>query len=291
MFDNVIVGVDQQQGGRDALALAVELADHHSTMTLARIIQDTWQGTSPPVGLAERNTMNSELETMARDAGLEAQVRCHGAASIGRGLHELAEAEQADLLVVGSSHRGSVDRVVLGDDTRDALDGAPCAVAIAPAGYALERRPIRRIGVGYDRSPESKHALRVARVLAGERGAALAALEAVSIPSYALGVGPVPVADWMRSLVEQAHQRLSGVPDVEPHAVYGDAAEALATFSSSVDLMIVGSRGYGPLGRLLHGSTSRRLTRSARCPLLVLTRAARAAEPVDGSAAPEPIAT
>ena len=78
MFDNVIVGVDQQQGGRDALALAVELADHHSTMTLARIIQDTWQGTSPPVGLAERNTMNSELETMARDAGLEAQVRCHG---------------------------------------------------------------------------------------------------------------------------------------------------------------------------------------------------------------------
>ena len=163
-------------------------------MTLARIIQDTWQGTSPPVGLAERNTMNSELETMARDAGLEAQVRCHGAASIGRGLHELAEAEQADLLVVGSSHRGSVDRVVLGDDTRDALDGAPCAVAIAPAGYALERRPIRRIGVGYDRSPESKHALRVARVLAGERGAALAALEAVSIPSYALGVGPVPVA-------------------------------------------------------------------------------------------------
>ena len=134
MFDNVIVGVDQQQGGRDALALAVELADHHSTMTLARIIQDTWQGTSPPVGLAERNTMNSELETMARDAGLEAQVRCHGAASIGRGLHELAEAEQADLLVVGSSHRGSVDRVVLGDDTRDALDGAPCAVAIAPAG-------------------------------------------------------------------------------------------------------------------------------------------------------------
>ena len=80
---------------------------------------------------------------------------------------------------------------------------------------------------------------------------ASAALEAVSIPSSALGLGPVPVADWMRSLVEQAHQRLSGIPDVEPHAVYGDAAEALATFSSTVDLMIVGSRGYGPLGRLV----------------------------------------
>ncbi len=283
MFDNVIVGADQQQGGRDALALAVDLADRNSTLTLARIYQDTWRGCSPPLGAAERHIAEGELKTMARDAGIEAGARCHGAASIGRGLHELAEAEEANLLVVGSSSRGSVDRVVLGDDTRDSLDGAPCAVAIAPAGYALDRRPIKRIGVGYDRSPEGEHALRVARVLAGDRDAALAALEAVSIPAYVLGVGPVPVADWMQSLVEQAQRRLAKLPDVEPHAVYGDAAEALATFSSTVDLMIVGSRGYGPLGRLIHGSTSRRLTRSARCPLLILTRAARAAEPVDGA--------
>jgi len=45
-------------------------------------------------------------------------------------------------------------------------------------------------------------------------------------------------------------------------------------FSASVDLLVVGSRGYGPLGRLVHGSTSHRLARLARCPLLVLPRAA-----------------
>ena len=288
MFDNLIVGVDHRQGGLDALALAVDLADRDATLTLARIYQDSWRGASPPRGVAERRAMEDELKAMAADSGIEAQIRCHGAASTGRGLHELAEAEQADLLVVGSSSRGAVDRVVLGDDTRDALDGAPCAVAIAPAGYALDRRPIKRIGVGYDRSPESEHALRVARSLAGDRGGALAALQAVSIPSYALGIGPVPVADWMRSLVDEAYQRLAQLPDVEPYAVYGDPAEALATFSSSVDLVIVGSRGYGPLGRLIHGSTSRRLTRLARCPLLVLTRATEAAEPADRSSSAEP---
>jgi nucleotide-binding universal stress UspA family protein len=54
----------------------------------------------------------------------------------------------------------------------------------------------------------------------------------------------------------------------------GGAAEELALYGASVDLLIVGSRGYGPIGRLVHGSTSQRLTRIARCPLLVLSRAA-----------------
>ena len=53
-------------------------------------------------------------------------------------------------------------------------------------------------------------------------------------------------------------------------------------YGQSIDLLVVGSRGYGPLGRLMHGSTSTKLARIARCPLLVLTRAAQA---VDGSEA------
>ena len=65
---------------------------------------------------------------------------------------------------------------------------------------------------------------------------------------------------------------------VEPHAAYGQPAEELAVYSASLDLLIVGSRGYGPIGRLIHGSTSQQLARSARCPLLVLTHAAHAIE-------------
>ena len=50
--------------------------------------------------------------------------------------------------------------------------------------------------------------------------------------------------------------------------------------SGSLDLLVVGSRGYGPIGRLVHGSTSRELTLRAQCPLLVLTRTRRGeAEP------------
>jgi hypothetical protein len=43
--------------------------------------------------------------------------------------------------------------------------------------------------------------------------------------------------------------------------------------SYEVDLLVVGSRGYGPAGRLFHGSVSNYLVRHAACPLLVLPRA------------------
>ena len=83
------------------------------------------------------------------------------------------------------------------------------------------------------------------------------------------------LSDAVDALVKEARDRLTALGGVEAHAAYGDAAEELALYSASLDLLIVGSRGYGPVGRLIHGSTSRRLTHMARCPLLVLPRSAR----------------
>ena len=182
---------------------------------------------------------------------------------------------EADLLVVGSSRRGLFGRVLLADDTHAALNGAPCAIAVAPAGYAEQPGAIREVGVAYDGSPESEHALKVARTLGAEHGAKLSALEAVSLPGYALIGGGAPVGDAINAMVDDARARIAALEGIEPHAVYGSPAEELAWYSASLDLLVVGSRGYGPLGRLIHGSTSQELARTARCPLLVLTRSAR----------------
>jgi nucleotide-binding universal stress UspA family protein len=195
---------------------------------------------------------------------------------VGRGLHELAEREGADLLVVGSTRRGLLGRAMLGDDTSHALNGAPCAVAIAPVGYAHQPGQIADIGVAYNASVESHHAIEVARALAAERGADLSALHAVTIPAYVFAPGPLLTEAALAAYMEDARTGIAKLGDVEPHVVYGDPVEELTEFSKSVDLLIVGSRDYGPVGRLVHGSTSHRLARCARCPLLVLTRAARA---------------
>ncbi|MGD0386986.1 MAG: universal stress protein, partial [Solirubrobacteraceae bacterium] len=67
---------------------------------------------------------------------------------------------------------------------------------------------------------------------------------------------------------------LAKLEGVKGEVALGLAGEELATFGAGVDLLIVGSRGYGPLRRLMLGSTAAHLASNARCPLLVLPRLA-----------------
>ena len=138
----------------------------------------------------------------------------------------------------------------------------------------IRRAPdtIGKIGVGYDGSPDSQRALEVARTLAGELDASLAALEVVSYPACLFRAPDAGDNASVRALISGARDRVAVIGDVEPHAAYGHPAEELARWGDTVDLLVVGSRGYGPVGRLVHGSTSRALVQTAHCPLLVLTR-------------------
>jgi nucleotide-binding universal stress UspA family protein len=280
MFKNVIVGVDGHEGGRDAIALAKNLFSDRAELTLAYVYYGdahVWRGSSPPYDAAEKDRAHELLEKARADACVEATLRAHGSSSVGRGLHELAEKTGADLLVIGSSRRGLVGRVMIGDDTRAALNGAPCSVAIAPAGYAQRQAMVREIGVGYDGSPESAHALAVAKRLANAHKSKVSAFEAVFFPARLYAAPAFPDQEALDQIVDESRGRVAQLEGVEPHAAYGQPAEELTLYSASLDLLVIGSRSYGPIGRLVHGSTAQHLARTARCPLLVLTRAARKA--------------
>jgi nucleotide-binding universal stress UspA family protein len=69
---------------------------------------------------------------------------------------------------------------------------------------------------------------------------------------------------------EQA--RVDAIEGVAGEVVYGDASEELVRFARDLDLLIIGSRGHGPIGRLLSGSSSTYLARRCPCPLLVMPR-------------------
>jgi nucleotide-binding universal stress UspA family protein len=275
MFDRIIVGIDGRSGGRDAVALTRDLAGERSEITLAHVYIESQLPArgSPGVFQAGEDRHSRELLEAARaDAELDAEIRPVAAHHVGRGLHELAESYRADLIVVGSTRHGLLGRVTQGDDMRAALNAAPCAVAVAPSGYAERSTVLGEIGVGYNGSPESRHALALARALAAERGARVSVFEAVSLPTRAYADARHPGTETLEQEIEAARERLTALGGVEAHAAYGDPAEELALYGASVDLLIVGSRGYGPLGRLIHGQTSLRLARNARCPLLVLPR-------------------
>lgn len=276
MFDNVIVGVDGRPNGRDAIALASRLLSPGGELTLANIHGGGFNPMHPstPARLSQEEAASMELLEREREqAQVQAQLLSHTASGPGRGLHDLAERRQADLLVVGSCSRGPFGRVLLGDDTRKSLNGAPCAVAIAARGYGDDPAPLATIGVGYDGSPESEVALAAARELAGRDRALVRALEVVAIPNYAFtGFGAPALGESIETMLGEANERMASLRDVEGSASYGIAGEELAAFGEELQLLVVGSRGYGPMKRLLLGSTSDYLQRHARCSLLVVPR-------------------
>jgi nucleotide-binding universal stress UspA family protein len=279
VFNSVVIGVDGREGGRDAVALGRRLSDVAGSVTLAHVYRAEarpWRSSGATFETVRRDDSRTLLERAREESGLAAELRSVGAPSVGRGLHTLVEEIGADLLVVGSTRSSHVGRVHLGDDTAAALSGAPCAVAVAPAGYASEAGEMREIGVGFDGSDESRHALAVARLLGARLNVRVSAFEAVSLPGRAFAHGAPPVAETaIDELVERAHARVSTLEGIDPHATFGHPPDELAAYSASLDLLVLGSRDYGPIGRLVHGSTARQLARTSRCPLLVLTRAAR----------------
>ncbi len=277
MFRKVLVGVDEHRLGLDAIALARALCAADGDITLVHVYifpgdPRVWRGYISENEAADSEHAGQLLQAASKEADIDAELRSAGSTSVGRGLHELAELLGADLVVVGSSHRGLLGRVFIGDNARAALDGAPCAIALAPAGFAETPVAIRNIAVGYDGSPESEQALATARALAAGLEANLAALEVVSVPTSVYRGSTAFDGTAIAALVDEARERISAVGSVQADAAYGDPAQELALWAASFDLLVVGSRGYGPVGRLVHGSTSRTLVRIARCPLLVVPR-------------------
>jgi nucleotide-binding universal stress UspA family protein len=293
MFRNVLVGVDGRPNGRDAIALARNLIGDDGKLTLAHVhggeLRPTRAGAKGMVR-GEREASEKLLEAERAAADVSAELISVAAASPGRGLHLQAEDQGADLIVVGSCSHGALGRVMLGDDTRAALNGAPCAVAIATAGYAEHPVPFARVGVAYDGSPESEAALTVAGQLAAPTRATVHALEVIPIQTYAYtGLVPPDIGESIDAVLSEADNRMKQLPGVEGEVSYGLIGEELAAFGDRVDILVVGSRGYGPMKRLMVGSTSDYLQRHARCSLVVLPRTG-AGQPAGEGAADEHVA-
>ena len=287
MFDKIIVGVDGRQGGRDALALAARLASLFDSGLVAVHAYPydffTVRGPTPDLD----TVMHGNAEDLLIDELERAHVVAHTAAmpdgSPGRALHLAAKRHHGGLIVVGSAHRGPIGRVLAGDVTRGTLHGAECPVIVAPTGFADRDLPLQTIGVGFDGSPESRAAVALARDIAAAAGARLKVIRVLEPPppgGPALGYD----ADWVQRAQERRDEIQGELDDVLAElgssatggVVTGDPATELAYAGNDLDLLVTGSRNYGPVRRLMLGSTSTKLVHGAPCPVLVLTRGAEA---------------
>jgi nucleotide-binding universal stress UspA family protein len=220
----------------------------------------------------------------------------------GEDLSQLARAEAADLVVLGSTHHGPVGRILPGTTVARLLADAPCAVAVAPPGFGkpsgldTEWRPLsggiedvgmRVVGVGYDGSRAAGEALKIAAGLAIPNGAALrvyaVAPKHAPVPS-ADGSGHSPGAPTEAGVLQQAlHDAVAGLPSETralPAFMRGSAAtELIDAVRLGVDLLVLGSRVGGPLRRNFHHSISNAVLAEAPCPVLISPSGVRAPVP------------
>jgi nucleotide-binding universal stress UspA family protein len=273
MFTRIVVGIDRREGGRDALALATllqaagggELVALHACASEPLLHEDAL----------------APVEAELAHAGATGRALVVTDRSPAHALRIVAEREGAELIVVGSSRRGGVDRVLAGDDTAATLHCAPCAVAVSSRGFTDAPSQLRRIGVGFDDSRESRLALELARRLALPAGVGVRAITVVT-PKVPLW----PAVGWDTawsgedaSALQSDERVLAGITaelpdDVTPETMIGTPWKELASRSADLDLLVVGARAYGPARRLVLGSTSTKLARHAACPLVVAPRGA-----------------
>jgi nucleotide-binding universal stress UspA family protein len=278
----ILIGVDSTARSEDAVAFAAQLA----RATTAEVFVASVVPAPAPPGSPAREDAHLTVRRMSgllQDVeGERIRIGLVEAGSPARGLHQLAAVEEAAVLVVGSTHTGHLGRVRPGSTAERLLAGAPCAVAVVPYGYRTQRdRPLAGIGVAYDGSPESRAAVSAGVAAARSLGASLQVITVIppdvyGAPALMGGIGYIAASPDVEDNVRRDLDAVVAAlpPDVPVEAVVldGQPWRALAAKSADLDLLLIGSRGYGPLQAVLLGATSGPLTREAQCPVIALPR-------------------
>jgi nucleotide-binding universal stress UspA family protein len=285
----ILAGVDESKHSADALALATALAPGLDADAVAAYVYPsrdleppTGEGTDEPV-LAE---LADSVAAALRELGSTIDARhliLIADRSAARGLQHAAEERGAIVISLGSTRRSTLGRVLLGSTAERLMSGAPCPVAVAPQGYGNEPRSIETIGCAFDGSPEARAALDWAAAMAGRSGARVRILAVhEQLPSDTPAFRGVPritedeaVRDHLTRQVTAAELDLRRAEiGVDANLATGRAVPILEEQTSEVDVLITGSRGYGPARAVLLGSVSRELVRRAACPVIVIPRGA-----------------
>lgn len=278
----LLVALDNRDGGRDALELARVIGNGERVSAL--LVTVLYPGAIPmeyeiPAEDEADETRSLFEEAREKLPGIEVETRAYEGGSPAGILTRIAEGEDFDAIVIGSPHRGALGRVMIGSVASSLLNGAPADVAVAPRGYAAggEHEAPRTIAVGYDGTPESKVALRHAEAIAHRSNAKLEILTVVRPPVVAPvmvpGVSAPASPAEPEKMLGEALESVDSLLPAECDRLDGDPAlELVRACEEGVDLLAVGSRGYGPITRVLLGSVSRQVAQKASCPVLVARR-------------------
>jgi nucleotide-binding universal stress UspA family protein len=199
-----------------------------------------------------------------------------------------ADTQRADLIVVGTRGARGLDYLLLGSTAQRVVQRASSPVLTVHPQDAEKERPIRRILVATDFSPEAEAALRTSLTLS--KGSP-AETQVILMHAYLVPYD-LMAADGFVSATAGLEQWQTAQSDVEhrlessaqPLREAGIAVEILGlegyppevvidkAHEKAVDLIAMGTHGRRGLTHALLGSTAERVIHRAPCPVLTVRR-------------------
>jgi nucleotide-binding universal stress UspA family protein len=240
----IMVGFDGSGRAFDALHFAESLcAQTGWRLVLAAVYP--YRSLTRRLGSGDRAAARLDAARARVRGGCETQMA--PAPSVSAGLRALADSVHADVIVLGSRHRGRLGEALAGRTVRALLRDGSRAIAIVPAGHRAG--PVRHVGVLAEDSEAGREAWATAAALAHDSGAAIT-VHGGTVP---------PTAGEVVTAPEMADELARG----------------------ELDVLIVPPWPHGLLGRLRRG-VARGGPVPGGCPVLVAARAERRSVPDDG---------
>ncbi len=280
----IFVGVDSSECSRTALGWAAGLARR---LGYRLHVVEAWEYPRDTVVRIGRVQLPSpedadalllghlgELVTEVVGDGLEVTVDVLRGPASEAILH--AADVRARMIVVGSRGLGGFRGLLLGSVSRQLCEHAPCPVTVVRNCTPEAQLQLGTIVVGVDGSDNSQRAVRFAAELAEGTGA-----EVVAVHAAAHGT----VVDEPRDGAPVAHPTLGqlleawcaplerrGVGGHDLVVAEGDPRTALLDVAEErgADLIVVGSRGLGPVSKLVLGSVASSLIQHSPVPVTVV---------------------
>ncbi|HEY3545673.1 MAG TPA: universal stress protein [Propionicimonas sp.] len=207
------------------------------------------------------------------------------------------ESARVVMAVVGTRGGGGFAERLLGTVSSALPAHAQCPTIVVPTRRKpkgteeapLVVRPVHRVVVGLDGSPQAELALRWAIREAKVWGAELVAVTGVPVTSGSGTLAWLPAAVDHQQVLEDVATALDvlidrvaadepGAPEIKRTVRDGTGAQLLTEASGDTDLLVVGSRGRGGFAGLLLGSTSQAVLHHAQCPVAIVTQKGKLAD-------------
>jgi nucleotide-binding universal stress UspA family protein len=282
----ILIGIDERPSAQDALVLGRWLASAQAADLLLAWVHPYDRLPSLLGDEQEAERIREAVTSLAAavksslPSELRPELRLLSGRSPAQGLLKLADRAGVSAIVLGASERSGIGRIVPGSTAIRLLSGSHVPVAIAPRGYTPPAGQTPVVGVGFDGGDEAHVALRWAAAFARLIDGRLRVIAVHSPIAFGgVGVGTFPTESVsqamhreLQSEAKEAVARLHGVA-VEARVKDGDPAASLAAETEKLNLLVLGSRGYGPLRSVLVGSVSETTIAKSRSAVLVVPRA------------------